>query len=136
MFCSIVVAAGAYKTLVDSPPHLSMAFATSKNMNSPKLQIKMSTWTPLSNQLMNEQVSSVQMGQIHGITELLSLERTSGDHLVQLFKAKRICSWSWPVGFWIYIYEWQDLKQILSFISPILKFQKKVTYPFGCVSHE
>ncbi|XP_031459715.1 F-box only protein 16 isoform X2 [Phasianus colchicus] len=33
-----------------------MAFATSKNMNSPKLQIKMSTWTPLNNPLMNEQV--------------------------------------------------------------------------------
>lgn len=37
---------------------------------------------------MNEQVSSVQMGQIHGITELVSLERTSGDNWVQLFKTK------------------------------------------------
>ncbi|XP_052549041.1 F-box only protein 16 [Tympanuchus pallidicinctus] len=33
-----------------------MAFGTSKNMNSPKLQIKMSSWTPLSNPAMNEQV--------------------------------------------------------------------------------
>ncbi|XP_048793407.1 F-box only protein 16 [Lagopus muta] len=33
-----------------------MAFGTSKNMNSPKLQIKMSSWTPLSNPVMNEQV--------------------------------------------------------------------------------
>ncbi|NXJ10025.1 FBX16 protein, partial [Odontophorus gujanensis] len=34
----------------------SMAFATSKNMDSPRLQIKRSAWTPLNNQLMNEQV--------------------------------------------------------------------------------
>uniref|UniRef100_A0A669Q766 F-box protein 16 n=1 Tax=Phasianus colchicus TaxID=9054 RepID=A0A669Q766_PHACC len=54
---------GAYKTLVDSPSHLSMAFATSKNMNSPKLQIKMSTWTPLNNPLMNEQFIKWTDGQ-------------------------------------------------------------------------
>ncbi|XP_032299656.1 F-box only protein 16 isoform X2 [Coturnix japonica] len=50
------LAVGAYKTLVDSPSHLSMASATSKNTDSPKLQVKMSTWTPLCNQLMNEKV--------------------------------------------------------------------------------
>uniref|UniRef100_A0A8V0Y2E2 F-box protein 16 n=2 Tax=Gallus gallus TaxID=9031 RepID=A0A8V0Y2E2_CHICK len=62
-------ATGAYKTLVDSPSHLSMAFATSKNTNSPKLQIKMSTWTPLSNQLMNELFIKWTDGQRQKILE-------------------------------------------------------------------
>ncbi|XP_074982424.1 F-box only protein 16 isoform X5 [Caretta caretta] len=33
-----------------------MAFAPPKNMDGPKLQTKMSTWTPLNNQLMNDKV--------------------------------------------------------------------------------
>lgn len=84
---------------------------------------------------MNEQVSSVQMGQIRGITELVSLERTSGDNWVQLFKTKSARGFTRDLvqsGF----KHSQALKQILSFISPILKSQKTLTYPFACVNHE
>ncbi|NXW21044.1 FBX16 protein, partial [Circaetus pectoralis] len=59
----------------------SMAFAPPRNMDGPKLQTKMSTWTPLNHQLMNDKASSMQMGEIHRITELLRLEGTYGDHL-------------------------------------------------------
>lgn len=34
-----------------------MAFAPPKNLNGPKMQTKMSTWTPLNHQLMNVKVS-------------------------------------------------------------------------------
>lgn len=37
---------------------------------------------------MNDKASSVQMGEIHRITELLRLEGTYSDHLVQTLKAK------------------------------------------------
>ncbi|KFM10323.1 F-box only protein 16, partial [Aptenodytes forsteri] len=37
----------------------SMAFAPPRNMDGPKLQTKMSTWTPLNHQLMNDKASSV-----------------------------------------------------------------------------
>ncbi|NWJ06329.1 FBX16 protein, partial [Crypturellus undulatus] len=37
----------------------SMAFAPPKNMDGPKLQTKMSTWTPLNHQLMNDKATDV-----------------------------------------------------------------------------
>lgn len=33
-----------------------MAFAPPKNIDGPKMQTKMSTWTPLNHQLLNDQV--------------------------------------------------------------------------------
>ncbi|KFP63883.1 F-box only protein 16, partial [Cariama cristata] len=38
-----------------------MAFAPPRNTDGPKLQTKMSTWTPLNHQLMNDKASSMQM---------------------------------------------------------------------------
>ena len=35
-----------------------MAFAPPKNTDGPKMQTKMSTWTPLNHQLLNDQVSN------------------------------------------------------------------------------
>ncbi|NXL83345.1 FBX16 protein, partial [Alectura lathami] len=48
----------------------SMAYATPRNMDGPKVPTKMSAWTPLNHQLMNDKASSVQVGGIHGITQL------------------------------------------------------------------
>lgn len=75
LFCSIVVT----RHQEDSLSPVSMAFAPPRNMDGPKLQTKMSTWTPLNHQLMNDKASPMQTGQIHNrITELLRLEGTSG----------------------------------------------------------
>ncbi|XP_032853485.1 F-box only protein 16 isoform X2 [Tyto alba] len=49
-------AIGACKTSEDPPSPISMAFAPPRNMDGPKLQTKMSTWTPLNHQLMNDKV--------------------------------------------------------------------------------
>ena len=35
-----------------------MEFAPPKNTNGPKMQTKMSTWTPLNHQLLNDRVSN------------------------------------------------------------------------------
>lgn len=35
-----------------------MAFAPPKNTDGPKMQTKMSTWTPLNHQLLNDRVSN------------------------------------------------------------------------------
>lgn len=105
-------------------------------MDGPKLQTKMSTWTPLNHQLMNDKASSMQMGWIHGITELLSLQRASGDDLGKSLKAE------WARGFAQDLFQLgleylQILKQILFHLTNSqVSEKKKTTYGFGCVGHE
>ncbi|NXK09678.1 FBX16 protein, partial [Herpetotheres cachinnans] len=73
----------------------SMAFAPPRNMDGPKLQTKMSTWTPLNHQLMNDKASSVQMGEIHRITELLRFDKwTDGQRRRILVDLLERCSLS------------------------------------------
>ena len=51
-----------------------MAFAPPKSMDGPKMQTKMSTWTPLNHQLLNDQVS----GQSYFISCIHALKGKKG----------------------------------------------------------
>lgn len=62
-----------------------MAFAPPKNIDGPKMQTKMSTWTPLNHQLLNDQV---------------------GDQLDPCLKGKKV------LKFWLLSYE-QELFRIV-----------------------
>lgn len=69
----------------------------------------------------------MQTGQIHNrITELLRLEGTSGEHLVQPLKAASGGAFAQDLTWRDFEYS-QIVRQILRFPSQIIKWQKNLT---------